>query len=341
VSRSPGGAGDDRPLARSPIQAPQVVRGPWTLPGRQLAVEKECLQLFIEYFGKAMQTRRWSPWHDLPLGEMQAYGDRLSPETIHLIEGFYGIEEYLGDYVLDAMEIFGHQRTRRNLQLQWASDELKHGAAWELTLVHSGARTEQELEEYYERLGQHRFSIRSHPGADDALGIAIYVMVQERATYFNYRETRARVREEYGLPATPTDEERARGREVGASEAFRVVGLDEIAHHGIFLRIVAAHLKYLPDQTLEAMDKVLGAFRMPGIRLIPNAREFIRAVTATGLHTREKHSQLIRNPILQALGLEGDEAFNRAVQAAKLLPAGLGPDQVRLGKTGEFVIACS
>jgi len=36
--------------------------------------------------------------------------------------------------------------------------------------------------------------------------------------------------------------------------------------------------------------------------------------------------------------LEDDEAFSRAVQASKLLPAGLGPDQVKLGRNGEFVI---
>jgi len=43
--------------------------------------------------------------------------------------------------------------------------------------------------------------------------------------------------------------------------------------------------------------------------------------------------------VLKSPGLKDSEAFNRAVQAAKLLPASLGPDQVKLGRTGEFVIA--
>jgi hypothetical protein len=43
--------------------------------------------------------------------------------------------------------------------------------------------------------------------------------------------------------------------------------------------------------------------------------------------------------VLKSLGLKDNEAFNRAVQAAKLLPVSLGPDQVKLGRTGEFVIA--
>lgn len=78
---------------------------------------------------------------------------------------------------------------------------------------------------------------------------------------------------------------------------------------------------------------------MPALRLIPNARTFLRAVVGTGLQTREKHMNAVHNPVLKALGLDGDEAFNRAVQEAKLLPPGLGPDQVTLGRSGEFIIA--
>jgi hypothetical protein len=62
-------------------------------------------------------------------------------------------------------------------------------------------------------------------------------------------------------------------------------------------------------------------------------------VAKTGLHTAERHLKFIHNPVLKSLGLEDNEAFNRAVQAAKLLPEGFGPDQVKLGRTGEFVIA--
>ncbi|HLF29364.1 MAG TPA: acyl-ACP desaturase [Anaerolineae bacterium] len=320
------------------IQMPRVVPGPWTLAARQRTIDKECQQHFVDYFGKAMHTRRWSPWHDLPFAEMKEHGSRLSPETINLIEGFLGIEEYVGDYVLDGLEMFRNSRTRRNLQLQWGSEELKHGVSWEMVLLHSGARTEEQIETYCRRVQEHRWSHKNHAGADDPLGVTIYAMVQERATFFNYQEVKARIRQEYGLPKNPTPEERERGYEVGAAEAFRVVGVDEIAHHGIFLQIVLTHLKYLPEKTLDLMEKVFRGFQMPSLRLIPNARDFIRAVAKTRLHTAERHLKFIHNPILKSLGLEDNEAFNRAVQAVKLLPAGLGPDQVKLGRNGEFVI---
>jgi len=148
-----------------------------------------------------------------------------------------------------------------------------------------------------------------------------------------------RIRQEYGLPPAPAAEERERGKEIGAAEAFRIVAVDEIAHHGIFLQIVLTHLKYLPEKTLDLMEKVFRGFEMPSFRLIPNAREFVRTVAKTRFYSGSMHRQFIHNPILKSLGLDDDEAFNRAVQAAKLLPDGLGPDRVKLGHNGEFVIA--
>ena len=324
---------------RGSFPIPEIVKGPWTPAARQLAIDKECLQHFIDYFGKALKTRRWSPWHDLPIEEMKKFGERLSQETINLIEGFLGIEEYVGDYVEEGLEMFRNNRMRRHLQLQWGSEELKHGVAWEKTLLYSGARTEEQLKDYCDKVQEHRWSLKNHAGADTPLGVTVYAMVQERATFYNYQETRARIRAEYGLPQAPTEEERARGYEVGASEAFRIVGVDEIAHHGIFLQIVQTHLKYLPEKTLDTIQQVFEGFQMPSLRLIPSRRAFIHAMAKTGQHTAEKHLAFIHNPVLKSLGLEDNEAFNRAVQAAKLLPASLGPDQVKLGRTGEFVIA--
>jgi acyl-[acyl-carrier-protein] desaturase len=319
--------------------APTIVAGPWTREARQKAVDQECLEAFIEYFGRAMENRRWSPWHDLPIDEMRENGHKLSEDTIHLIEGFLGIEEYVGDYVLEGLEMFRNNRTRRNLQLQWGAEEMKHGVAWEQVLLHSGARTEEQLKEYFAKVAEHRWTTRNHKGLDTPLGVSIYAMVQERATFYNYEQVRLRVREEYGLPARLTAEEKARGKEVGVAEAFRVVSVDEIAHHAIFLKIVQINLRYFPEETLETMEDVFSGFNMPSLRIIPNRRNFIRSVMRTKLHTAENHLTMIHNPVLKAIGLEDDAAFNRAVQEAKLLPKGLGPEHVSLGKNGQFVIS--
>src|SRR5215217_450581 len=166
------------------IGAPVMINGPWTREARQALVDREMLQIFIEYFGRSMRSRRWSPWHDLPVDEIRELGPRLSEDTIDLVEGFYGIEEYIGDFIRDGLESFAVTRHRRNLHLQWGAEEFRHGVALEQVLNHSGV--------------------------DGILGASVYAMVQERATYINYEQLRLRVRAEYGLTARTTPEEAQR-----------------------------------------------------------------------------------------------------------------------------------
>ena len=178
-----------------------------------------------------------------------------------------------------------------------------------------------------------------HPGLDTPLGVACYAMVQERATYYNYEETRKRIRAEYGLPEKLTEVERQQGRQIGAAHAVKLVANDEIAHHGIFLEMVKIYLRYLPYDTLDTLLKVIKGFKMPALNLIPNASDLAAFMQRTLMHTPLKQVRFVQNPILDALGLQGRRALERAVQESKLLPAGLGPEHVVLGRTGEFVIA--
>jgi acyl-[acyl-carrier-protein] desaturase len=323
----------------SPIPVPDIVKGPWTSAARQRALERDVLAHYIAYFGRGMQFRPWSPWHHLPLEEMEQWGGRLSADTCALIEGFLGVEEYVGDYVLAGLEMFRHDRTRRNLQLQWGAEEARHGVAWELVLAHSRARTEAQLQEYLEKVRASRWSVTQHPGIDSPLGSAAYAMVQERATYFNYQAMRARIREDYGLPPTPTAEEQRRGYEVGAAEAFRLVGRDEIAHHGLFLQVVHSHINYFPSQTFAVLAQVFGGFTMPALRLLPDARAYLRLVRRTDFYRRTVYEEHVYNPVLKALGLDGQAAFAQAVQLARQLPADLGPDSVALSRTGQWVLS--
>src|SRR4051794_25777597 len=220
------------------IGAPVVVSGPWTREARQAIVDREMLQLFIEYFGRSMRTRRWSPWHDLPVDEIRELGPRLSEDTIDLVEGFYGIEEYIGDFIRDGLESFAVSRTRRNLHLQWGAEEFRHGVALEQVLLHTGARTQEQLDAYNAEIMANHWSAAGHVGVENAFDGTVYAMFQERATYVNYEGLRARIRAEYGLPARNTADEAQRGHQLGVAEAIRLIAQDEIAHHGMFLRLV-------------------------------------------------------------------------------------------------------
>lgn len=318
--------------------SPEIVRGPWTQDARQRALDQEIEAHYLVYFNRAMKSRNWSPWNDLPFDEIAQLGPRLSQETIQLIEGFLGIEEYVGDYVLEGLALFRHNRIRRNFQLQWGAEEARHGVTWELVLKHSHARTDRQLQEYLETVRNSRWQAHQHPGLDSLMGSAAYAMVQERATYFLYQEMRLRIREEYGLPPLRTLAEQRRGYETGAAAAFWVVAQDEIAHHGLFLHLVRSYMKYFPSLTFEVLTQVFQGFEMPALRLIPNARAFFRAGRQNKLFSRERYVEKVHNPILNSLGLEGNEAFERAVLLARRLPKDLGPDDVKLSRTGEWVI---
>jgi acyl-[acyl-carrier-protein] desaturase len=59
----------------------------------------------------------------------------------------------------------------------------------------------------------------------------------------------------------------------------------------------------------------------------------------TQLYTPLKHYRSVANPILDLLGFENKRALERAVQASKLLPPGLGPEHIALSRSGEYVIS--
>jgi acyl-[acyl-carrier-protein] desaturase len=285
--------------------APTLVAGPWTRAARHVTVEQETLQAFGEFYGRSMRSRRWSPWHDLPVEEIREQRPHLSKDTIDLIEGFLGVEEYVGDFVRDGLGGFQHSRTRRNLHLQWGAEEMRHGAALEQVLLHLGARSQEQLDAYHARVAASQWTHTDHGGVDGPLGGAIYGMLQERSTYVNYEQLRARVRSECGLPVRSTPAEARRGRQPGVAEAIRLIAQDEIAHHGMYLQLVRIYLRHFPDETLEKLQAVGNHFRMPALRLIPNRREFLRAVRRTHVFDAEKYQALVLGPVLRALGLEG------------------------------------
>lgn len=321
------------------MDMPLVIDGPYTREARSQAVDKEARAAFEAYFQKAMKVRNWTP-NELPVKEMRDAGDRLSEDTVTIIQAYLGVEDFVGDYVEDGLNLFHNNRVRRNLQLAWGMEELKHAWAWELVLLHSGRRTEKELEAYRDEVLSHTWTMReNHPGLDTPLGVLCYTMLQERATYFNYDEMRKRLREEYGLPARMTAEERRNKVQYGAAGAFQIVGRDEIAHHGIFLELVRIHMEHFPQETCETLLAVFNGFTMPALHLIPDSADLEAAMRRTKLHTPRKQVTEVNNPVLNALGYDNKKALERAVQQAKMLPAGLGPEHTALSHTGNWVLA--
>lgn len=318
-----------------------IVTGPWTQEARQLAFDRAVHEHYLAYIARALKQRNWSPWHDLPFDEMHERGHLLSEDTANLIEGFMGVEEFVGDYVQEGLATFRENRMRRNIHLQWGAEEARHGVAWELLLKHSQARTETQLTEYLDTIRDSHWRQQQHTGVESPLATTVYSMVQERTTFFHYQEVRARIRAEYGLPHAPTPEERRRGYEIGASEACRLVTQDELAHHSLFLYIVRSALKYFPSLTCDTLAQVFTGFSMPALRFIPKVRTYLRAVKRTNMYNDRIHEEKVHKPVLNSLGFEDQQAFENATQLSHSLPEHFNPEEVQLSRTGEWLVTAA
>lgn len=259
-------------------------------------------QIVVDNFLIRAQRRDWST-NNLQVDEIRERGQMLSPATIALIEGFMGVESFLPDYMSEGFRGLKGSPHRIKLLNQWGVEEARHGSSLRLVLLHSGARSEMELEEYEAKTRQGHWSISQHIGMDNPLGAAIYGMVQERATYVNYQGLNHLVRQDYGLPYNLTDEERERGQQLGVAGVINQIARDEIAHHAINLELVRIYFRHFPEETLEKIRQVVSGFRMPALNLLPNRHQFIKALHTTRIYDRTIYQRQVLEPTLKSLGI--------------------------------------
>jgi hypothetical protein len=88
----------------------------------------------------------------------------------------------------------------------------------------------------------------------------------------------------------------------------------------LFLQIVRSALKYLPSLTCAALTQVLASFTMPAVRFLPHARAYLRAVRRTNLYSSSIYAEKIYKPLLRSLGLDDDQALERAARCSHQLP---------------------
>lgn len=295
----------------------EIVRGPLTLEGRHVAVERATRQLANSFLDDSRLRRTWSPGVDFPLKEIAEQGPNLSSESVDLLEGFMGVEEYVGDYAEAGLVSFRGSRSREDIHLQWSFEEMRHGLGLMQVLTTSGVRTQDQIDDYLDKLAKSRWVPSQHVGLGSPISAVVYGGEQEMGTYINYRSLRRRIRMECGLPENITIEERQRGKQFGISEAIHRIELDEIAHFGLYLKMVKIYLAYFPEETLETIKEVFSNFKMPALRLLPNRQQFIRALLKTEVYNEQVHRNSTHIPVLKAFGFEDEQALDEAIAQAK------------------------
>jgi len=295
-----------------------VIPGPFTTQAKQAAIQKEVRENYEEYFDRAALTRAWFPDRLPQRKEMAKYGHLVSDESREILLGFLGVESFVDDYVFGGIETAGNSVTTRQIYIQWGFEERRHGQTFRHALIDSGLYTQEWVDHYLAEVREDQWTFKRQTGHEATpLLAAAYGIFQERQTRWNYAALRMRLWREYGSPTTRA------GRRLfpAIAGAIRFPEVDEGAHEANFSKIVHIHLKYMPDQALEALLKVSTRYRMPVVQL-PNGEQFVEAILAAGMGVARDVINEIMTPALARMGLESRRALHRAVKNFQNLPEG-------------------
>ena len=159
------------------------------------------------------------------------------------------------------MPLVRESKGRAWFYANWGYEESKHSLALGDWLLKSGARTEEYMADLERRVFEREWNLPH----DSALGMMAYAMVQELATFVNYRNLRERCRERGGDPAL--------------EKLLVYVSVDEKAHYAFFRDCLKMYMEEDRESALVALRRVLNHFTMPVIHdLLDNSERRIGEV---------------------------------------------------------------
>lgn len=241
----------------------------------------------LKYLKLAEEKRRWNVFKDIP---WDAANPETSDQLAHCVETFCAVEMYLPDFTSKLLQMIRRSRGRAWFHVNWGYEESKHSLALETWLVASGHRTEKQREDYQNAILGAEWELPfDHPRQ-----MVIYTMIQELATFWNYRNL---------------EKTAAREKDLALVSALRVISVDERVHYNFFRNVVKQWMRLDDRGTVEDIKYVFEHFSMPGDNQIPNYKESARILATSGIYGPREYVKLVKNPILEDLKL--DKGFNR------------------------------
>jgi len=257
---------------------------------------------FIKYFKLAEQKRRWNLFTDI-------HWDEANPETSEELaqctETFCAVEMYLPDFTSKMLHMIRRSRGRAWFHVNWGYEESKHSMTLESWLLISGHRTEEQRQQFVDSLlGQEWELPFDHPRE-----MLVYTMIQELATFWNYRNL---------------EKMAAKEKDWALVGALRLISVDERVHYNFYKQAVLEWMKHDDQGTVKDIKYVFDNFTMPGHAQIPHYEESARVLARTGIYGPREYIKLVKNPVLEDLGLSKDfklmeerEAQYAAARAAR------------------------
>jgi hypothetical protein len=287
---------------------------PWTIGGRNIAIQKAIHRIYEDYFAKGP---RWIAKYLPQRSQMSLYARHIDDDVREVIVGDYGIESFVEDYAEAAMGASRNNPATMQTYVQWVFDETRHSQALWYCLVDSGLSTSRELQEYRDLCAEDHWTFERQTGYEGTpVRAAAFAIAQERQTKKNYRNLQRKIWHMYGRPM-------ASGRAVypAISGVCQVLATDEGYHEAVFRRITRAYLKYWPDKALQAIWEMYERYREPIVNL-PNAEAFMDAILSSGIDSPRAVIKQVLEPTYVALGLENRAALRRAAKQSWDLPDG-------------------
>src|SRR5262249_11809034 len=177
------------------------------------AIERAFWRLFRDFFDKAEKRRRWSLRDDIPWDRCNPDVD---PAVAGVVESFCAVELYLPDYTSKILPVVRPSRGRTWFYANWGYEESKHSLALGDWLLLSGAPTDEQMADLENSVFQREWNLPH----GSQLGMLVYAMTQELATFLSYRNLRLRLEE--------------RGDDAALNKLLRLVAVDERAHYEFF-----------------------------------------------------------------------------------------------------------
>jgi acyl-[acyl-carrier-protein] desaturase len=250
-------------------------------------VELSLWRIYRDFFDTAERKRRWRVRDDIPWDECNP---NLDPAIADVVETFCCVELYLPDYVGKVLPLVRQSKGRTWFYANWGYEESKHSLALGDWLLRSGHRSDEYMMDLEKKVFDREWNLPegSH------LGMLAYAMVQEHATFINYRNLRQRTEELGGDPAL--------------DRILRFVSVDEKAHYALFNAFFELYLQVDRDSAIAALRPVLNHFQMPAIHdLLDESPKRIARIRDLELFNEEIFIRDVYMHFLTTLGISKAE----------------------------------
>lgn len=250
-------------------------------------LEKEVYLLFRDFFDKAEKKRRWNINDDIPWDKCNR---NLNPVIADVIETFCAVELYLPDYTSKILPLVRTSKGRAWFYANWGYEESKHSITLGDWLLKSGHRTEEYMTDLEEKVFKREWNLPQ----DNQIGMLAYAMVQEQATFLNYKKLKNRVESMERDPALET--------------LLDYVSIDEKAHFGFFRDVLRIYMKQDRDAVILQLRRVMNEFAMPVVHdLMDDSVKRIAEIQSLELFDSHIYFREVYLPVIRDLGITRQE----------------------------------